>query len=86
MRLVQALTPAEEMQLTMEENDFVERPMCDEATLHVSGKVNVHNARIWGTEQPHAQIEHHRDSPIVSVFCAVSHDKVRGPFFSLKQL
>jgi len=49
MRLVQALTPAdkvkrrdfcEEMQLKMEENDFVERIVfCDEATSHIIGKV-----------------------------------------------
>ena len=53
MRLVQALTPAdrvkrrdfcEEMQLKMDENDLVERLIfCDEATFHISGKVNVHN-------------------------------------------
>jgi len=65
MRLVQALTPAdklkrrdfyEEMQLKMEENYFVERLIfCDEATFHISVKVNVHNVRIWGTEQPHEQ-------------------------------
>jgi len=66
----------------MEENDFVERLIfCDEATFHISGKVNVHNFRIWGTEQPHAQIEHRRDSPKVNVSCAVSRKKVQGPFF-----
>ena len=80
MRLVQALTPAdkvkrrdfcEEMQLKMEENDFIERLIfCDEATFHISGKVNGHNVRIWGTEQPK-----------VNVFCAVSREKVHGPFF-----
>jgi hypothetical protein len=42
---------------------------------------NVHNVRIWGTEQPHAQIEHQRDSPKINVFCAVSREKVHGPFF-----
>jgi len=63
MRLVQDLTPAdkvkrrdfcEEMQLKMEENDFVERRISsDEATFRISGKVNVHNVRVWGTEQSH---------------------------------
>ena len=96
MRLVQVLTPAdnvkrrdfcEEMQLKMEENDFVERIiLCDEATFHISGKVNVHDARIWGTEQPHAQIEHQRESPKVNVFSAMSREKVHDPFSSLKQL
>lgn len=70
------------MQLKMEENDFLERLIfCDEATFHISGKVSRHNVRIWGTEQSHAQIEHQRDSPKVIVFCAVSREKVHGPFF-----
>ena len=97
MRLVQALTPAdkvkrrdfcEEMLLKMEENDFVERLIfCDEATFHISGKVNVHNFRIWGTEQPHAQIQHQRDSPKVNVFCAVvPQETARSIFSSPKQL
>jgi hypothetical protein len=68
MRLVQALTPAdkvkrreffEEMQLKMEEHGFAERQIfSDKATFHISGKVSRYNACIWGTEQPHAQIEH----------------------------
>ena len=75
------------MQLKMEENYFVERLIfCDEATFNTSGKVNGHNVRIWGTEQPHAHIQHQRDSPKVNVFCAVSRKKVRGPYSSLKQL
>jgi len=43
--------------------------------------VNGHNVRIWGTEQPHAQIDHQRDSPKVNVFCVVSREEVHGPFF-----
>ncbi|PNF34548.1 hypothetical protein B7P43_G10738 [Cryptotermes secundus] len=90
MLLVQALTPTdkvktcdfcEEMQLKMEENRFVGRLISDEATFHISGKVNRHNVRIWGIEQPHAQVEHQRDSPKVNIFCAVSRDKVHGQFF-----
>jgi hypothetical protein len=60
MRLVQALAPAdtvkrrescEEMQLKMEEGGFAERLIfSDEATFHISGKVNRHNVHIWGTE------------------------------------
>jgi hypothetical protein len=50
--LVQALTPADklrrcefckEMQLKMEEDGFIERMISDEATLHISDKVNRHN-------------------------------------------
>jgi transposase len=36
-----------------EENDFLTRIMfSDEATFHVSGKVNKQNVRIWGSENP----------------------------------
>jgi len=35
----------------------------DEVTFHLSGKVNRHNVRIWGTENPHEIVEHVRDSP-----------------------
>jgi hypothetical protein len=36
---------------------------------------------VSGTEQPHAQIEHQRDSPKANVFRAVSREKMHGPFF-----
>jgi hypothetical protein len=40
----------EVMQLKMEEDGFVERLIfSDEAKFHISGKVNTHNVRIWGT-------------------------------------
>lgn len=53
----------------------------DEATFHVSGKVNRHNVRIWGTENPHAFIEHVRDSPKVTVWCGLLENQIIGPFF-----
>jgi hypothetical protein len=66
----------------MEEDGFMERLIfSDEATFHISGKVNRSNIRIWGTEHPHAMIEHQRDSEKANVFCAVSRKKVHGPFF-----
>jgi len=71
----------------MEENDIVERLiLCDEATFHISGKVNGHNVRIWGTEQPHAQIDHQRASPksTFSVWCPAR--KCTANFSSLKQI
>ena len=52
-----------------------------EATFHVSGTVNRRNVRIWGSENPHAYVEHQCDSPTVDVFCAISGQKVYGPFF-----
>jgi hypothetical protein len=51
-----------------------------EATFHVSGAVNCRNVRIWGSENPHANVEHQCDSPKVNVFCAISSQKVYGPF------
>jgi hypothetical protein len=63
----------------MEADAFVERLISDEATFDISGKVNRYNARIWGTEQPHAQSD--RDSPKFNVFSEVSREKVHGPFF-----
>jgi hypothetical protein len=63
-------------------DDFFDRLIFDdESILHISGTVNKHNVRIWGTETPRAVVEHVRDSPKVNVFfCAVSR-KVYGPFF-----
>jgi hypothetical protein len=53
----------------------------DEACFYLSGKVNRHNVRIWGTENPPATVQHIHDSPKVNVFCAISSLKVYGPFF-----
>jgi hypothetical protein len=36
-----------------------------EATFHVSGAVNRHSVRIWGSENPHAYVKHQHDSPKV---------------------
>jgi len=61
---------------------FLERvQFSDEATFHVSGAVNHRNVRIWGSENPHAYVEHQRYSK-ANVFCAVSRQKVYGPFFA----
>ena len=43
----------------------------DEATFHVFGKLNQHNARIWGTENLHITREIERDSPNVNVWCGL---------------
>ena len=63
------------------EHEFNERLVfSNEATFHTNGKVNRHVC-IWGKENPHATIEHKRDSPKVNVFCAISKSHVHGPFF-----
>jgi hypothetical protein len=53
----------------------------DESTFHLSGKVNRHSVRIWGSEKPVSVVQMERDSPRVNVFCAVSRRRVFGPFF-----
>jgi len=35
----------------------------DETVFHLSGRVNRHNTRIWGTENPKVIEEKERDSP-----------------------
>ena len=65
------------MQQWNEEEDFFNRLIFgDESTFRLSGKVNKHNVRIWGTENPRELVRFVRDSPKVNVFCAVSCTKV----------
>lgn len=59
--------------------------MSDEATFHLNGRVNKHNCRIWGDENPRAFNEFERDSPKVNVWCGVSKTKIYGPFFFQEQ-
>jgi hypothetical protein len=49
--------------------------------FNVSGKVNTHNCRIWGSEKPCVSLEHILDNPKVNEFCALSKEKVYNPFF-----
>ena len=53
----------------------------DESTFHVSGLLNRHNLRIWGSENPHDTCELEWNSPKLSVWCGIMHDKIIGPFF-----
>ena len=47
------------MQEKLEDDGFDDRLIfSDKATFHVNGKVNKHNTRIWGTENPHEILEH----------------------------
>ena len=80
------MTFCNELQALMEDDGFFERlSFSDESTFHLCGKVNRHNVRIWGTENPKCVAEVERDSPIVNVFCTVSTFKVYGSFFFLEQ-
>ena len=65
-----------------DDEDYLKKVMCtDEVCFHASGKVNQHNVRIWGSENPHVVIEHRCDSTKVNVRCGLLHDRLVGPFF-----
>jgi len=58
------MTYCTEMQVLMEEDGFFERLIfSDECTFHMCGKVNKHNVRIWGTENPKSVVEVVHDPP-----------------------
>ena len=70
------------LQQISEDEAFLKR-VCfsDEVTFHVSEKLNKHNVRIWGSENPHATRELQRDSPKVNVWCRIMCNRIIGPFF-----
>jgi hypothetical protein len=53
----------------------------DEAYFHLNGAVNNHNCRIWSDSDPICVIEQPLKPPKVLVWCAVSANRVYGPFF-----
>jgi hypothetical protein len=64
------------------DEEFLHRVMSsDEATFHVSGQVHRNTVRLWGNERPHDFVEYNRDSPKVNVWCALTRDRVIGPYF-----
>ncbi|GBM21992.1 hypothetical protein AVEN_263842-1 [Araneus ventricosus] len=48
--------------------EFLNRIMVSEDCFHLSGIVNRHNVRIWGSEISHEYREVQRDSPKVNVW------------------
>lgn len=96
LQIVQALKPNDKPKrfqfaqnilssVEVDENYLRRYIFSDEATFYVSGKVNRHNCRIWGSENPHGIREYERDSPKVNVWCALSCSEVFGPFFFVEQ-
>jgi hypothetical protein len=74
--ILRALTPADHAarsnfsieMLVAHDDDFLRHfVVSNKATFHLSGKVNRHNVRIWGMENPHATVQHERDFPKVNV-------------------
>ena len=90
MHLLQALKPdnyvkrktfCENIQEACEDDDFQNKPVfSDEAAFHLSGEVNRHNVRIWGTKSLLEIVQQEQDSAKINVFCTVSRNKVYGPF------
>ena len=50
----------------------------NEATFHVSGKLNPYNVRIQGSEQHHVTRERHWDSSKVNVLCGIITNRIIG--------
>jgi hypothetical protein len=67
-------------QLTADDDYLQKIIFSDEDTFHTHGVVNRHNCRIWGNENPHALMEHVRDSPKVNMWCSIMSDRTVGPF------
>jgi hypothetical protein len=78
MHIVQALKPDDKIRLFQfakdilsnvkaDENCFRRWIFSDEATFYVLGRVNRHNCRIWGSENPHTIREIERESAEVNV-------------------
>ncbi len=53
----------------------------DEATFYLNGLVNKHNIRYWSETNPHFTIETVMKSPKLNVWCAMSKNRLIGPFF-----
>ena len=70
------------LQRISEDEAFLKRVrFSNEATFHVSRKLNKHNVRIWGSEHPYVIRELQRDSPKVNVWCGIMCNRINEPFF-----
>jgi hypothetical protein len=68
--------------LSDKDNDYFSKAcFSDDATFHVSGTVNRHNCRIWGSENLHVAREYERDTPKLNVWCGLTSAGVIGRFF-----
>ena len=89
LQLLQALGPADynsceafcnDFQNMLEDDSAARLVFGDECNFHLNGKVNYHNVRVWGTENPHVYTEHVHNSPMINMFCAILHNMVYGPY------
>ena len=80
------MSPQTKEEDRISENEVVLERICfsDEATFHVSEKLNKHNVKIWGSEHPHKIEEFQRGGPKVNVRCGMMCNQIIGPFFFLE--
>jgi hypothetical protein len=71
------------MQVKIEEDGFVERLICGEATSHIRWTDTM---SVCGESSSHMHWQPQRDSTKVNVFCEVYREKMRGPLSFMKLL
>ena len=71
-------------QISEDTNFLTQVCFSDEATFLVSGKLNTHNVRIWGSEHPNVTKELQQDSPKVNVWCGIMVNQIIGPFLIIE--
>ncbi len=62
------------------ENMFNKFYFSDEAWFHLSGYINAKNFRTWSATNPHQFMESPLHPQKIGVFCAISREKIVGPF------
>jgi hypothetical protein len=63
-------------------DNFLQQVMyTNKATLHMNSHVNRRNYHIQGQEGPHEMYKHVPYSMTINVWCGITHDPVRRPFF-----
>ena len=55
--------------------------MSDEEHFHMNGFVNKQNFRYWATGNPYMAQEKSLYTQRVTVWCAIMHDRIIGPYF-----
>ena len=54
----------------------------DEATFHLSGKINSQNTRYWADQNPHwLRPDRRQTDPRVNVWCGIYRNRIIGPYF-----
>ena len=92
MQLLQALKPEDKPQQTEFAVTMLDRlysdpaflkHVCfsDKSTFYISGLLNRHNLKIWGSENPHDTCELKQESPKLNMWYGIMRDKIIGPFF-----